>query len=239
MCGIIGLVFGAIGFVLSFIPIVNNVAPFFGGIGVILAVIGIVSTFRGRKRGKVLSIIAAVLSILAIVITLVLQAAASKALDDLAGAASTTTSSSNASDAAKSTKDSSEQASSAGVQDGEGDLASAHVTIVSAVNSDKDFNGASTVLVTYQWKNNTDSNNSFLVLVNPQVFQHGQALDTATYTGNPAGYDVNSSLAEVQPGAAGTATIGYVLKDDSAVSVEVTDLFSLDDKQKVSHTYQL
>ncbi len=39
-------------------------------------------TFRGKKRGKVLSIVAAVLSVLAIVITLAMQSAASKAIDD-------------------------------------------------------------------------------------------------------------------------------------------------------------
>lgn len=62
------MVFGALGLVLSFIPIVNNIAAILGFIGVILAIIAIVGTFRGKKRGKVLSIVAAVLSVLAIVI---------------------------------------------------------------------------------------------------------------------------------------------------------------------------
>ena len=78
----IPVVFGALGLVLSFIPIVNNIAAILGFIGVILAIIAIVGTFRGKKRGKVLSIVAAVLSVLAIVITLAMQSAASKAIDD-------------------------------------------------------------------------------------------------------------------------------------------------------------
>ena len=82
ICGIAAVVFGALGLVLSFIPIVNNIAAILGFIGVILAIIAIVGTFRGKKRGKVLSIVAAVLSVLAIVITLAMQSAASKAIDD-------------------------------------------------------------------------------------------------------------------------------------------------------------
>ena len=58
ICGIAAVVFGALGLVLSFIPIVNNIAAILGFIGVILAIIAIVGTFRGKKRGKVLSIVA-------------------------------------------------------------------------------------------------------------------------------------------------------------------------------------
>ena len=237
MCGIIGLVFGALGFVLSFIPIINNVAAIFGALGVVLSIVGIIGTFRGKKRGKVLSIIAAALSVLAIVITLSMQAAAGKAIDEIAGTGSGTTA--QGSSSSGNTANPSDKATASGVQDIEGDLKSAHVKIASAVRSTKDYNGAQTVLVTYEWKNNTDKNNSFMVIVNAQVFQNGQALDMAIYTNNPTGYDPNSALAEVQPGATGKATLGYVLKDDSPVTVELTDQFSLDDAKKVSHTFKL
>jgi hypothetical protein len=227
-----------LGFVLSFIPIINNLAAILGVIGVILALVGIIGTFRGKKKGKVLSIVAAAFSVLAIVITFSMQAAAGKALDDLSGAGSADAgSASSQQSSSKAAKPS--ESKQAGTQDLEGDLKSAHVKIVSAVRSDKDYNGMPTVLVTCQWKNNTDKNNSFMIIVNAQAFQQGQALDTAIYTSNPAGYDANSALAEVQPGATGTATIGYVLSDDSAVSVELTDQFSLDDSLKVSHTFKL
>lgn len=52
VCGIVGVVFGALGFVLSFIPIINNIAAIFGFIGVILAIVALVGTFRGKKRGR-------------------------------------------------------------------------------------------------------------------------------------------------------------------------------------------
>lgn len=76
ICGVVAVVFGALGLVLSFIPIINNIAAIFGFVGVVLAIIAIVGTFRAKKRGKVLSIVAAVLSILAIVITLAMQSGA-------------------------------------------------------------------------------------------------------------------------------------------------------------------
>ena len=186
----------------------------------------LVGTFRGKKRGKALAIVAAVLSVLAIVITLAMQSAASKAIDEATGVSS---SQSSAKGSAKNQPK--------GDQDMEGDLKTMHVNIVSAVRSNNDYNNQPTVLVTFEWTNNTDKNNSFAVLASPQVFQNGQALDTAIYSENPAGYDSNSDFAEVQPGAAGTVTIGYTLKDDSEVTVDVTDLFDLNDSAKVVHKF--
>ena len=42
----------ALGLVLSFIPIINNIAAIFGLVGAVLAIVAIVGTFRGKKRGK-------------------------------------------------------------------------------------------------------------------------------------------------------------------------------------------
>lgn len=239
VCGVIGIVFGALGFVLSFIPIINNIAAILGFVGIILALIGIVGTFRGKKSGKAVAVIAAILSILAIVITLAMQSAASKAIDNALGQSTTTqnTTSDKASESNTSNKNSDQTAK--GEQDMEGDLNNLHVKIVSAVKSSNDYNGKPTVLVTYEWKNNTDKNNSFAALSHPQVFQNGQSLDTATYVEQPEGYDVRSYLAEVQPGATGTVTLGYVLKDDSAITVDVTDLVSLNSNAKITHTFDL
>ncbi len=235
-CGIVGVVFGAIGFALSFIPIINNIAFFFGLVGVVLAVVALIGTFRGKKRGKALSIVAAVLSVLAIVITLAMQSAASKALDE----AFDGTSSSQSSTTDDSSDDSSQSnASSKGEQDMEGDLDYAHVKIVSAQRSGNDYENQPTVLVTFEWTNNTDKNNSFASVANPKVFQNGQSLDVAVYLDSPEGYDANSYLAELQPGATGTVTLGYVLKDDSDVTVDVTDILSINDDAKVVHTFTL
>ena len=233
VCGIVGVVFGALGLVLSFIPIINNIAAIFGLVGAVLAIVAIVGTFRGKKRGKALSIVAAVLSVLAIVITLAMQSAASKALDDITG---TSTSQSSSADA---DKDAKTDTKAKGEQDMEGDLTDMHVKIVSATRANNDYNNQPTVLVTYEWTNNTDKNNSFAVLASPKVFQNGQELETAIYMDSPEGYDSGSDLSELQPGATGTVTLGYVLKDDSEITVDVTNLFDFSDTAKVTYKFAI
>ena len=240
ICGVVAVVFGALGLVLSFIPIINNIAAIFGFVGVVLAIIAIVGTFRAKKRGKVLSIVAAVLSILAIVITLAIQSVASKAMDDaMKESKGVETSQSSSSKSTDATEGKSSDASAKGEQDMEGDIEGMHVKIVSAGKSINDYNGAPTLLVSYEWTNNTTKNNSFAVLAHPQVFQNGTALDTAIYVDQPEGYDANSYMAEVQPGATSTVTLGYVLQDDSPVTVDVSALLSMDQDTKVTHTFAL
>lgn len=242
VCGIIGLVFGVIALILSFIPIINNFAFVLGIIGLILAIIGLVGTLRGTRGGKAIAIVATVLSALSLVITLAMQAAASKAIDEaFDAAASQQTGDNTESDhaGADSTADGGNPVST-GKQEMEGDLTGVHVRIVSAVRSDNDYNGQPTVLVTYEWTNTGDENTSFSVATDDAAFQNGQELDVAVYSTTPSGYDAMSTMNELQPGATGTATMGYVLNDDSPVSIEVTDLISFaDDAPSVIHTFTL
>ena len=226
ICGIAAVVFGALGLVLSFIPIVNNIAAILGFIGVILA------------------IMAAVLSVLAIVITLAMQSAASKAIDDsIKESKGIDTSQSSSSKSAGKSSDASKSKASEqkaqGEQDLEGDIEGAHVKIVSAVKSVNDYNGKPTALVTYEWTNNTSKNNSFATLAHPNVFQNGTELETAVYFDQPEGYDANSYLAQAQLGTAATVTLGYVLQDDSPITVDVTAFLSTDQDTKVTHTFTL
>lgn len=236
---ITGLVLGIIGIIFSFIPIINNVAFILGVIGLVFGIVGMVATKRyGKRRGRGLAIAAVILTILAMVITLVMQQATGKALDDALGTSSTTSQSAS-SDAKKSGGESSSSAAAAsGAQDTEGDLDKLHVKIVSAAKSGADYNGQPTVLVTYEWTNNTDKNQVFSVATSAKAFQNGKELDLAIYTEAPAGYDSNASLQEVQPGATQQVSVGYVLQDDSPVDVEVSGTLDFSGA-KVSHTYQL
>ena len=72
-----GMVLGIIGAVLSFIPIINNIAFFIGILALIFGIIGIV-----KKTGKGKAIAGVVLGILSIVITLAMQSAVSDAIDE-------------------------------------------------------------------------------------------------------------------------------------------------------------
>lgn len=71
------MVLGIIGIVLSFIPIINNVAFVLGILAIIFGIIPLV-----KKAGKGKAIAGLVLGILAVVITLALQSSWSKALDE-------------------------------------------------------------------------------------------------------------------------------------------------------------
>ena len=245
VAGIIALVLGVIALILSFIPIVNNLAAVLGVIGAVFAIVALVGTFRGRKHGKGLAVAGAVVCVLSVVITLAMQSATVKAIDDATKTAKGIDTSQNTgtqsgkSDDANDGEDDTQAAAPSGEQDLEGDIEGAHVRIVSAARSNNDYEGKATVLVTYEWTNTTEKNNSFAALANPQVFQNGTALDTAIYMDNPAGYDSGSYLAEAQPNATATVTLGYVLEDDSPVTVEVSALFSVTSDAKVSHVFSL
>ncbi len=221
ICGIIGLVFGAIAFALSFILIINNFAFIIGLVALVLSIIGLVGTLRGKKTGKVVAIIATILSVLSLVITLVMQQAASDAIDDVFGDATSQSSDSDSSDTSNNTLE------------GEGAVGDVYVSIISAEQGDTDYNGDDTVIVTYEWTNNSDESTSFMGSVEATAFQNGQELDEAFYTDDPDGYDSDSQYSDVQSGATGTVTIAYVLSDDSSVTIEVSEWLSWDDDTTV------
>ncbi|MCG4567201.1 MULTISPECIES: DUF5067 domain-containing protein [Bifidobacterium] len=114
-----------------------------------------------------------------------------------------------------------------------------HVKIDSLVKSVNDVEGKPTVLLTYELTNNKNEN-SVPAETTPQVFQNGHQLDTAVYFDPvPEGYDANSYLSAIQPGATGTVTLGYVLEDESnPVTVEISGDYGLS-HQKVTHEFAI
>ncbi|MDR0199729.1 MAG: DUF4190 domain-containing protein [Streptococcaceae bacterium] len=76
---IAALVLGILALILSWIPIINNVAA---PIGFIALVLGVIALIRNRKTKKGLSIAATLISIIAIIIVFVSQAFYSKVVTD-------------------------------------------------------------------------------------------------------------------------------------------------------------
>ncbi|MDO4913393.1 MAG: DUF5067 domain-containing protein [Bifidobacteriaceae bacterium] len=223
---IIGLVLGIIALILSWVPIINNLAAVFGFIAFIFSIVAVWTTFKSKKKsGGKLAIAALVVSILSFAIVIGTQAMYGKAIDDAVN--ETTGVSSSQAAKVKNTD-----------QDTEGDLKSAHVKIVSAVKGANDYENKPTVLVTFDWTNKTTKNTSAMVALSYKAFQNGKSLDQAVYSQDPEGYDSNSTYTELQPNANGTVTVGYVLEDESPVTVEISDLFSTG-KAKVVHKFTL
>ena len=80
---IAGLVLGIVAAVTAFVPIVNNASFFIAIIGLALAIAGRVQTSKGAKSGGGVAIAGIVLCIVALVVTLAVQAACSAALDSV------------------------------------------------------------------------------------------------------------------------------------------------------------
>lgn len=83
--GVAALVLGIIGVVLSFVPIINNVAFFLGALAVIFAIVCFV-----KKKSVGVAVASIILGIAAIVTTLVMQAATAKAINEVADSFSDT-----------------------------------------------------------------------------------------------------------------------------------------------------
>ena len=99
----------------------------------------------------------------------------------------------------------------------------------------KDYEGNPAMIVDFTFTNNSDDATSFAAACSQNAFQNGVELEMAI-TADDLG---NGYMAEVKPGASTTARLAYVLSDESDVSVEVTELFSLDDTMLAEATFSV
>ncbi len=88
-----------------------------------------------------------------------------------------------------------------------------------------DYEGAPAIIIDYTFTNNSEEATSFAAACMPKAFQNGVELETAIVNDDLG----NGYTAEIKPGATTQARIAYTLADESEVSIEVTELFSLDD----------
>ena len=75
----------------------------------------------------------------------------------------------------------------------------------------------------------------FFTAVSAKAFQNGVQLDTAIVSD----IDSQSSMNEIKPGATTTVQQAYLLDEQSQVSVECTELISLDDTVLAEKTFDV
>lgn len=97
------------------------------------------------------------------------------------------------------------------------------------------YDGAPAVAIGYSFTNNSEDAIAAGVALQVKAFQNGVELDKTYITDVGSG----SSLNEVKPGATAACTEVYLLSDQSDVTVEAEELFSLSDELLASKIFTL
>ena len=222
------LVLGIIGVVTSFMPIINNVSFFLGILGVIFAIVGIVGINKGNRRGRGLAIAGLVLGIVAIVVTLIAQSFYGAVLDEVQEAIDESVTSSSSvgagDEGTNGSSESSESGDAAADPDGSAAADAPYSVTIDGAEKVTDYGGDPAVVITYTWTNDSDKATSFIVALNAECFQNGVECSPAVVSGLGT-----ESMNEVKPGATATVKRAYALTDSSPITVEVSELLSMDD----------
>ncbi|MGM7666736.1 DUF5067 domain-containing protein [Microbacterium sp. A93] len=99
------------------------------------------------------------------------------------------------------------------------------VTIGGASFSE-DYEGAPVIVVDFEFTNGSEETTSFMMSTTTQAFQGGIELDA--YSIGVEGLDSNNSMTDLKPGASIDVQVPFTLRDESPVTVEVGEMFSLD-----------
>lgn len=113
--------------------------------------------------------------------------------------------------------------------------ASDYVVTIDGSSLTEDYEGNPAMIVDFTFTNNSDEATSFAVACSQKAFQNGVQLESAITTDDLG----NGYMAEIKPGATTTARRAYALTDESDVTVEVDELFSLDDTMLAEATFSV
>ena len=96
----------------------------------------------------------------------------------------------------------------------------------------KDFEGKDVIIVKYKFtNNNNDTATAFFTAFEDAAFQNGIGLNEAFVLDNSANYSADNQTKEIKKGASLEIEVAYELNDTTSdVVIEVSELFSLDDK---------
>ena len=229
---------GIVSIVLCWVPILNNIFIFIGIVGLGLGIAGIVITKKKQatRSGFGMAVAGTILSIVAIIGVFATQALYVKAVDTAVNKLSSpsiTSAQSGSTDTSStgSAQESSDSSSDSGIV----------IHIESLKPAGNDYEGKPTVMLTYTVTNNSDKNFSVMTL-SAKAFQNGTSLgDFVIYRDNPEGYDTQSKMQDIQPGATGTVTEAFNLQDETTpVHVEIEDSFDFSGKsQPVTQDFPL
>lgn len=98
-----------------------------------------------------------------------------------------------------------------------------------------DYEGNPAMVIDFSFTNNSDEATSFAVACSQKAFQNGVQLETAIVMDDLG----NGYMAEIKPGATTQARLAFSLADESDVTVEVSELFSLDDTILAEATFSV
>lgn len=98
------------------------------------------------------------------------------------------------------------------------------VTIGGASFSE-DYEGAPVIVVDFEFTNGSEETTNFMTSTQPQAFQGGVELDSYAYVED---IDSGATMTDLKPGASISVQVPFTLRDESPVTVEVSELFSLD-----------
>lgn len=96
----------------------------------------------------------------------------------------------------------------------------------------KDYKGNPAIMVTYEFKNDSDSAAAFFASVGNKAYQNGVECATATIKSDVM--DSQPYMAKVQTGYSNIVKCAYSIKDTSAVTIEVGPLFDISGKGPVA-----
>ncbi|EFA22402.1 hypothetical protein BIFGAL_04165 [Bifidobacterium gallicum DSM 20093 = LMG 11596] len=238
---IAGLIVGACGLFVCWIPILNVIGIIMGIVGLVLSIIGIVVTMQNKRTGKVLAIVGAVLSGLALILSIVVNVVVINAVNDALDDKTMSEIQEGLKDLDNKAKNKSDS-DGATIMQGEGQLEDAYVKIAGVKGGLKDYDGDPAIMVTFEWTNTSDENAPFMTAIDASAFQDGHELETTTFAYNeqPSGYDSGSTIKDLQPNSKGTVTIAYKLENDkSPVTIECEDWFSIHSTDKVVQKFEL
>ncbi len=232
---IAGFVLGLLGFLGSFIPVINLGGIVLGVVGAVLAAVGLAKS-KKLGTGKGLATAGLVLGSLALIIGIIVNVAFANSVDDANDKVKA---------AVEATKEPVDETASADTADEptadvDGSPDSDFAVAIGKSRKVKDYDGNAALLVNYTFTNNSDEDANFSFSISDKAFQGGVQLERAILLDDDKyDYDSSNSLKDVKPGSEIKVQEVYVLADKSDVTIELSELISFDDEILASTTISL